>query len=282
MRRPLPPEIAAALDHAGVRAHGAVAITTLTSPRHRRAVYRIELVSGETIKARRLEDEATACALHDLRRRVPAAFVPVLARHGCVLLEPWIAGEELRDRSPSASILAVAGALLAALHAVTTAVGRSAREPATTAPWRARSERAFVELGRRGVLAAGTCERLHEILARLDPGTAAVGLVHTDFCGENMVVDGAGRLHVIDNERLSVDALGYDLGRTWSRWNLTDAQWARFAAAYAAGGGPPEAFAALDFWRLVATATAAATRLHLNAATPESFTRLRWLAAALA
>jgi hypothetical protein len=35
-----------------------------------------------------------------------------------------------------------------------------------------------------------------------------------------MVVDGAGRLHVIDNERMRVDALGFDVGRCWYRWSL--------------------------------------------------------------
>jgi thiamine kinase-like enzyme len=245
-------------------------------------VYRIALVSGATIKARRLEDEATARALCDLRRELPPAFVPVLARHGRVLLEPWIDGEELHGRSPSEEELAAAGALLAALHTLTTAAGQPVRATATTALWRERSDRALADTVRRGALDARVQERLGAALARLDPGTTIVGLVHTDFCGENMVVDASGALHVVDNERVSVDALGYDLGRTWARWGLTDPEWALFAAAYAARGAPPEALAALAFWRLVATATAAAVRLRLDAATPETFARLRQLAAQLA
>jgi Ser/Thr protein kinase RdoA (MazF antagonist) len=281
MSDPLPTEIADALVRAGWRARQARRITTLASPLHRRTVYRIELVSGETIKARQLEDAATAVALCDLRRGLPPAFAPVLARHRRVLLEPWIAGESLRDRAPRADELAAAGALLAALHATPVApAAASATERVRY--WRARTMERLDALVAPGTLDAGGRARLAAALARLDPGTAAIGLIHTDFCGENMVVDAAGALHVIDNERIGVDALGYDLARTWARWELGDADWARFAAAYDAAGGRPQVHAGQLFWRLVAVAIAAAVRVQLGIATPESFVRLHRLAAELA
>lgn len=278
MSAPLPAEIAAALAQAGLQAVGARPITTLTSPRHARAVYAIELTSGQTMKARRLEDEATARQLCALRRDLPPAFAPVLACHGRVVLEAWVDGETLGGGPPGDAILAAAGALLAALHATTVAAGRTVRETRPTSEWRAHSAGYLAQIGRRGALDPRTLQRLAAALARLDPGTAIWGLVHTDFCGENMVVDAAGGLHVIDNERVSVDALGYDLGRTWARWQLDDAAWTRFVAAYTGAGGPPQALAALGFWRLAASVTAAAVRIHLGAATQESFARLRQLA----
>lgn len=274
----LPAEIAAALAAAGLHAAGARPITTLASPRNPRAVYAIELTSGQTIKARRLEDEATARELCALRRDLPPAFAPVLACHGRVVLEPWIDGEALGGGPPGDAALAAAGALLAALHATTVAAGRTVRETRPTSEWRARAADAIARIGRRAALDPRTLERLAAALARLDPGTGIWGLVHTDFCGENMVVAAAGGLHVIDNERVSVDALGYDLGRTWARWQLSDAAWTRFAAAYTGGGGLPQALAARGFWRLAASVTAAAVRIHLGAATLESFARLHQLA----
>ncbi|MFN8640991.1 MAG: phosphotransferase [Candidatus Binatia bacterium] len=131
-------------------------------------------------------------------------------------------------------------------------------------------------------LAAGTLAGLGAALARSDPGTAAAGLVHTDFCGDNFVVDAHGALHVIDNERVSVGAFGYDLARTWVRWNLGDADWARFATAYAAHGGPAAAFAAPAFWRLVASLGTAALRLEFGLGTPVSSARLDRVVAELA
>ena len=281
MNAALPTEIVEALGRAGLRARAARPITTLVSPLHQRAVYRVELVSGETIKARRVEDETTARALCDLRRDLPPAFAPVRACHGRVLLERWIEGEDLRGRAPSAALLDAAGEVLAALHAMTTAANRPVRATGSTQTWRAYGERQLGKFAERGMLDAAAGERIGAALARFDPGTAVLGLVHSDFCGENMVLDATGALHVIDNERVSVDALGYDLARTRTRWELNAADWERFAAAYAAHGGPQEAFAAPDFWRLVASIATAAARLTVDIATPETFAALRSWAAEL-
>jgi thiamine kinase-like enzyme len=96
-------------------------------------------------------------------------------------------------------------------------------------------------------------------LARGDPGSARTALVHLDFCPENLVIDPAGSLHLIDNEWLCLDAAGVDLGRSWSRWPLPDAAWQRFLHGYARTG--PEAPAALRFWLIAMAARSASIRL---------------------
>ena len=281
MPDPLPTEIADALARAGFHVRRARRITALVSPLQRRTVYRLDLVTGETIKARCVEDEATARDLCVLRRGLPPAFAPVLAQHGPVLLEPWIDGESLGARPPRPGELAAAGALLAALHASPAPLPDDAAT-ARLQRWQRRGARGLDELAARGALADPDRARLAAALARSAPATVAVGLIHTDFCGENMVVDASGALHVIDNERIAVDALGYDLARTWARWELGDDDWARFAAAYDAAGGRPEAHAGQRFWRLVALATAAAMRVEYGADPSAALGRLRRLAAELA
>jgi thiamine kinase-like enzyme len=84
-------------------------------------------------------------------------------------------------------------------------------------------------------------------------------LVHLDFCPENLVTDRAGRLHVIDNEWLCIDAAGVDLGRTWSRWALPDSAWQAFTSGYASRA--PEAPTALRFWLIAMAARSAGLRL---------------------
>ncbi len=76
-----------------------------------------------------------------------------------------------------------------------------------------------------------------------------------------MVIDRAGKLRVVDNEHIRLDAIGYDLGRTWYRWMLPAEEWDFFYAAYAAKSplaGPTESF---HFWKISAAIASAHLRL---------------------
>lgn len=280
MSAPLEPEIRDALRKAGLRARSVTGISTIRSPAIDRAAYRID-AGDRLVKARRLESVSVARRLCELRHELPRAFAPVIFRHGRVLLEEWIDGEPLPLR-PGPRLLEEAAALLAALHGRRT-LGRRVLH-------RARSSRAHVaaaENGLRAAAAAGAlgareAALLARALRRFDPRTARQGLVHFDFAGENMIVDREGMLRVVDNERVTIDALGFDLGRAWYRWSLPAAGWSRFCAAYAANASWSEPLASLRFWRIVAAARAAALRLH---ACPEQSAaplgRLRALASEL-
>jgi hypothetical protein len=136
------------------------------------------------------------------------------------------------------------------------------REVRRTAAWRDETERGLREILAAGGLDASDALLIRGALERLDPGQAMHGLVHTDFCGENMVIDRTGRLRVIDNEHLGVDALGYDVARTWYRWALPAPAWARVGSAYAARIPLTEPLATLGFWRIVALVQSAALRLR--------------------
>lgn len=260
----LDPAVAAALDHAGLRVVSFHRISSIRAPETGRTVYRIDLESGTPLKARRLPDEETACRLFEIRRDLPDAFAPVLDQYGPVVLEEWIEGEVLGERLPSAAHLIEAGALLADLHARPDVAGRPVHEMRGTAAW-------IDDAGEclRQIVAAGAFDRqearlLHQAVRRLDPRRATYGLVHLDFCGENMVIDRAGRLRVIDNERLGVGALGFDWARTWYRWALSSEAWERFRAAYVARTPLAEPIDTLGFWGIVAVAKSAALRLRLD------------------
>lgn len=88
---------------------------------------------------------------------------------------------------------------------------------------------------------------------------------HTDLGGGNVVVDPAGRLHVVDNEHFRIGPPGMDLARTWYRWGLyrrgsDTAEWQRFRHAYAGVGGAAGAFTHEPFWRIAAVAVSARLR----------------------
>jgi Ser/Thr protein kinase RdoA (MazF antagonist) len=262
MSQVLEPEIAIALDRAGLRALDFHEISQMPTAQPRRSVYRIDLEPEHTIKARLLPDAETARRLFEICRELPDAFAPAFGCYGAVLLEEWIDGEGLGDTLPSDAHLVEVGSLLARLHATPIVAGRRVHDLRSTAAWRERTE-----AGLRQVLAAGELDkpdvlRIQRALERLDPGQAVFGLAHTDLCGENMVVDRAGRLRVIDNERVGIDALGFDVARTWYRWALPASAWERLRSTYAAQAPFAEPLETFDFWSVVTIVHSAALRLQ--------------------
>ena len=264
MNDPLDAEIAAALDQFGFRARAWQRISTIRAAETGRSVFRIDLEAGGMLKARRFEDTATARALFELRQAVPPGFAPALHCRDAVLLEAWIDGEALGRPTPAR--LAEAGALLARLHATPSSRGHPLPAPRSTRGEREAAEHALASLAAEHRLSRAETDRIGAALARLDPKSALAGVVHTDFCGENMIVDREGRLTVIDNERMGVGALGLDVARTWYRWMLPPAGWECFRASYAATMAHDDALRHFTFWAVVATLKSAALFSRLDPA----------------
>ncbi len=264
MSAPLDVEVAAALESAGFGVRAFHRLSKLCTPELGRVVYRIELDSGRTIKARRVQDENAARRLFEIRRDLPEAFAAAFDRYGAVLLEEWIEGEPVGDAPPGDAYLIEAGALLASLHARPIVAGQRVHEMRSTAAWLDATERHLQQIQAAGGLEERDALRIRAALTQGDPGRALTGLTHTDFCGENMVVDRRGRLRVVDNERVGIEALGFDVARTWYRWGLPAPSWERLQAAYAASTTTAEPLTSLGFWRIVALAHSAALRLRMD------------------
>ncbi len=259
MNPPLEPEVQVALQHAGIRPRSFVRISNLYPTGTERSTYRIEHDRG-TVKARRLEDAAIAQELTAFRSELPDAFAPVILRHGRVLIEAWIDGEALAG-VPGPHHLATAGALLADLHAQPRLGDRKLHGVCSTAHQLQLALHRLRIVVAAGALGAEVAARLERALERWDPLRATVGLVHLDFCGENMVIDREGRLRVVDNERVRVDSPGYDLARTWYRWALPAREWDAFCLAYTARLPFPSSLDSLRFWKIAAVTLSAELRL---------------------
>jgi hypothetical protein len=272
-------DLAAAIAHAGLDVRRVENVTTAHFPNHRRATYRLDLASGETIKARVVEDDAMARRVFEMRRRLPDAFVPAFARHGAVLFERWIAGDLLGSAPPPHARVVEAARLLARVHAKRWSdAGTSAWRASTTAR-REAAVRGLERLANAAAIDAHEAARLTDAVSRADPHEAPVGLTHLDFCGENMLVDATGRLRVFDNERVGIDHLGFDLARTWYRWDLPSDGWSAFVQAYAPDVPADVALPNFGFWAVVVLVHSAC--LRLDAAHPRvshPIDRLRRLA----
>ena len=64
------------------------------------------------------------------------------------------------------------------------------------------------------------------------------------------MIDEGGRLTAIDNEWFTIGAAGFDLARTYHRWLMPAAVWARLLDGYLSAAAPPEA---MQFWMIAST-----------------------------
>ncbi len=240
-------EVAAALEQHRFRADRVLPISPFQGKKQGRFTFLAIDADGAKLKARRFPDAASAERQEAFREGLEPAFAPVLARHGAVLLEAWIEGSAV-DAEPSAALLAEAGALLGRLHAEHPAAGRD------TSEYRREAAQDLETLAAAGTISPGLAASIAAEVERLDPGGYEGVLIHRDFCAENFVIDGEGRLVVVDNERFILGAAGFDLGRSFHRWPLSEPDWNRFLAAYHGAGGPA---GELDFWILISNVSLA-------------------------
>ena len=234
-----------ALAALGVDATAMVLVSPLGARKGIRFAYRVTTADGQTVKARHLGTAEDADRLRALRCHLEPAFAPVLAQHDAVLLEEWIEGSALGELDPT-PWFAPAGALLGRLHGASPDAGTT-----STATWTeaARSDLALLEDAQE--LTNAQASALRARLDASDPGTAALGLTHKDFCADNIVIDTAGHLRVIDNELLAVDPIGFDLGRTFHLWPMDGDAWTTFDRGYRSTA--PVSVEAAEYWRIVAT-----------------------------
>ncbi len=240
-------DIAAALKQHGLRPRRVVLISPLQERKGRHFAYRVDTEDGCMVKVRHFGKPEEARRLLELRAGLEEAFAPALAQYGPVLIEQWLEGMPLseldaEDRAEDA------GALLGRLHAKP--LGPDVPAIRSTRTWTEGAESDLEILARAGKLAPGEAASLRAEMLQRDPGVARAALIHQDFCAENMLIDTRGRLRVIDNEQLAIAPAGFDLGRTFHRWPMSDAAWMRFRRGYRSSApAEPEA---IGFWRIVA------------------------------
>jgi hypothetical protein len=238
-------EVAAALVALGLDAASMDLVSPLGTRKGIRFAYRVVTAGGQIVKARHLGTAQDANRLRALRTRLEPAFIPVLDQSGAVLVEEWVDGTRLCELDPT-PWLEPAGALLGRLH-------RAAPSSSTTST-RSWTEAALSDLALlegADELTGGEAAVLRERLDATDPQSACTGLIHKDFCADNIVIDTTGTLRMIDNELLDLGPIGFDLGRTFHLWPMdADAQNA-FDLGYQSAGPPP--LAATGYWRIVAT-----------------------------
>jgi thiamine kinase-like enzyme len=274
------PGAAELLARLGSEAVSAEPITTSRPQGSQRFAYRVELADGLVVKVRRPErPERAARAWRLLELLGDPRFAVVIMREGDLVVEEWIEGTSLAGRTPRPEHVAGAAAFLASLHRARIDGVDAGRIGAPTELRDATCSR-IEGLRRLALLGVAEVQTLCGAVRRLAPAVAATGITHNDLCGENIVIDTAGEIRVVDNEDVAPRFVDFDLARTWYRWQLEPAAWEHFVSRYATEGGRRPDADTFEFWKIAAVAKSAVESL---AATPEqrerALARLQGLAA---
>ncbi len=222
-------------------------MTVLSGPSLRkrgRCALRIELRDGRVIKARRLESAKAARDLFEIRSGLETAFAPAIGWHDAVVVEEWVEGTPL-ERVATEFRIEEAGALLGRLHAAP----QSGPDVVPTARWLEEAIEQLHVVRLESKLRTEEVASLEGMLRDGDPGLAPNGIVHKDFCPENMIVDAAGQIRVIDNEWMEMGPIGFDLSRTRGRWPMSAFEWEGFLDGY--GSEVRDPIASQKFWWIV-------------------------------
>ncbi len=253
-------DIVSVLETVGLSPKAVEPITALPSLASRRATFRITLADGRLVKVRRMKGAAEARRFTSTMRAVSHDRLPnILAASGRVVVEEWVNGTSLSKLPLSQHRLEQAADLLGSLHATTSLDGQRLLESQSTGAIRRRVERQLASVENKGAITRTERQQLLEMLDAFAPKRAIVGLTHNDLCAENLVEDGEGRLHAIDNENMKLSFLEFDIARTWYRWSLSEADWKSFLRRYEKWSAAPIA-QSTTFWRIAAVAKSADLR----------------------
>jgi aminoglycoside phosphotransferase (APT) family kinase protein len=258
-------ELAALVRAQGATVASARELTTLPSPVLERPAWRIELADGRVLKGRLFASAEEGERFAALAAHLPRPGFPALLAHaGRAALLEWIAGEPMPALPPEA-LLRRAGELLGRLHrrplpadAETRFASHVSALPEPLAP-------RLDELVAGGLLERAEGEALAKLASRAFPARCERGLVHLDFCADNLVVTTEGAPFAIDNATLCLAPLDYDLARTALRWPLPEALRAAFLDGYRSVRDPSAYEAHADYWRVCAGVHSARLRMQRRA-----------------
>jgi aminoglycoside phosphotransferase (APT) family kinase protein len=246
------PRVLAALARQGLQVS-----TCRRLPSTRGIAWRLLLDGGRTVRMRRLPDSAAAARIDEcLRAAAPGVLPAPLGRAGCWLATEYVAGTPARAATDRPLLLAATARLMAAIHASP----HPPHRPTAMAVYIRAITLATSRLAGRGQLAQEQVSRLRQI-AR--PGASPAALTHGDLSIANLVVTRGGRVRAVDEERVAVRPLAYDLSRAVCLCQMSCVEEREFLVAYRQAGGDPRPYSAWrDFWIASALSTSVLYRMR--------------------
>jgi Phosphotransferase enzyme family len=257
--RALDPELSELVAEVGIPLVGATLLTRWWSPLHPRAAWQLRFADQRVLKGVRFDSPAAADRVEYLLGLLGDRYFPrIVSRRGPAMLFQWIEGAPFGSDRWRADSLRQCGFLHGWIHAHAP-VGAAA--PGSTRDWGAGLDAAAETLAKLGMLARAEAGELIGQARVYLPPTAATGITHGDLCAENLIVQQSDRLYLIDNETLEVNALDYDLARTWYRWPMRRDQWTAYGEGYSEHRGLADFDAHFRYWSVLVLLEAAVWHL---------------------
>lgn len=240
-------------------------VTALPSPVRRRGAFALDFADGTRLKGRRLRSAERADTVQRLRGALGEGFARILDRSGDALLLEWVEGPTLAslETLPTGAARRC-GRMLGALHA-THSQGSSGGAPPSADELLQRLERNAGQLCEAQRLDDALARRALDAAAAQRPKEMSLGIVHKDFCAENIVLGPGGGPVCIDNANLAFGPHDLDLARTWYRWPMALRDRRRFGAGYRERRSLSAFLDHFAFWAIVALVGSAGTRLRAGA-----------------
>ena len=241
---------------------GTTPLTTLPSG-SKRACFKLDLADGRILKARIVDTDADGARIEYLTSLLDRRHFPkLITRRGCVLLTEWANGASLAGLNWPLHLLNTCGSLQGSLHTVSVPVEQTRGEVRSSLKRHGELEKRIQTLENSRIIEEHECRNLKELARVHAPEEFDVGLVHGDFCSDNIVVDGHEHVHVIDNETLAIDAYDYDLARTWYRWPMSSIQSKAYFHGYGHHRSLETFLAHFPYWAISALVDSALFRLR--------------------
>jgi aminoglycoside phosphotransferase (APT) family kinase protein len=226
-------------------------------PSTRAVAWRLLLDDGRSVRLRRLPDSAAAARIDQcLRAATPGVLPASLGRVGCWLATEYVPGHPAAMKVGRARARAAAARLMAAIHASP----HPAHRPTALSVYLRAITLATGRLLRIGQLSRAQAARLREADR---PRVSAAALTHGDLSLANLVVTGDGRIRAVDEERVAVRPLAYDLARAVCLWQASADEERRYLEAYERAGGDAAPYRAFrTFWIASALSTSVLYRMR--------------------
>jgi aminoglycoside phosphotransferase (APT) family kinase protein len=253
-------DLAALLADLPVSVVSATPVTSLSARRSNRASFRIALADGAQLKARRFESAFEAARFTRLTQHLSDPAVPAaIAQRGATVLEPWIEGHVLTSADVAPEELRTCGALLGAIHVARLPPGSDADIAVARRERERRLADNLQRLQAAGKIDEAFIRRVRAAAAPV-PSAPAIGLIHGDFCPENLLRTAAGPIVAVDNETMRFESLDYDLARSWYRWPMSDGQARSFMDGYATRRSADSFLRHFAYWAICALVDSAVFR----------------------
>ena len=207
-------------------------ITTIPDQFASRLNYRLKFSDDSIAKCRIMSSPEKCARLCWISRNLPTKIIARMYSYfGSAMLEQWVEGNVLSSPNLDKELISKAANAFGRLHLL------EFKQPYTTPKtersyWESHCVDEIDKAQRQGVLVSSQASRISDYLFQILPDKFQTGVVHLDFCGENLVEREDGNIICIDNESVTFGVYDHDLARTKKRWNLSDSDWSHFRTHY--------------------------------------------------